>query len=211
MKYIKYPRTPHVPWSPGVQSDDITTNHALLSELLEKHQVVITEKMDGECTTMYTDHIHARSVSSGYHPSRSRVKGIHANIAHLIPSGWRICGENLQAVHSIEYNQLPDWFLAFSVWNEHNQCLDWTSSMDWFELMGLKPVPVLYCGHIDLNQLAAFHKGLLPEQEGYVIRNADYFDYESFDKNTFKWVRPNHVQTDQHWMQSEMIENRVIC
>jgi hypothetical protein len=180
-----------------------------LSSLLENNEVVITEKMDGECTTMYIDHIHARSVSSGYHPSRCRVKSIHASIAHLIPPDWRVCGENLQAVHSIEYHQLPDWFLAFSIWNK-NKCLDWNNSMDWFELLGLKSVPVLYYGHIDLNQLETFHERLLPEQEGYVIRNAGSFDYDHFDQNVFKWVRPNHVQTDQHWMQAEMTENTVI-
>ncbi|MEL7307213.1 MAG: RNA ligase family protein, partial [Pseudomonadota bacterium] len=36
-----------------------------------------------------------------------------------------MCGENLYARHSISYNNLPSYFMAFSVWNELNQCLSW--------------------------------------------------------------------------------------
>ena len=204
---IKYPRTPHVPWSPGINDDDIASNTSVLQDLIDAYPVVITEKMDGECTTMYNDHIHARSLSSGYHPSRTRVRQLHSRISYLIPDCWRICGENMQAVHSIKYDDLPDWFLAFSIWDEQNRCLDWANSMEWFDLLGVKTVPVLYHGILTIDQLTEFHERLLSQQEGYVIRNADSFDYDDFAKNVFKWVRPNHVRTDQHWMNNVMIEN----
>lgn len=35
--------------------------------------------------------------------------------------------------------------------------------------------------------------------EGIVIRNADSFPLEDFSKNVVKYVRKNHVQTDEHW------------
>jgi len=37
-------------------------------------EVVVTEKMDGENTTMYCDNIHARSIDGRHHPSRDWVK-----------------------------------------------------------------------------------------------------------------------------------------
>ena len=62
MDRIKYPRTPHFPWSPGATDDD-----KILQDLsvFDKQPVVITEKMDGENTTIYADgYIHARSLDS---------------------------------------------------------------------------------------------------------------------------------------------------
>ena len=55
---IKYPRTPHLPTSPGLTNDDRIIKDL---SLLERSQVVITEKMDGENTTISRDYIHARS------------------------------------------------------------------------------------------------------------------------------------------------------
>jgi len=65
--WVKYPRTWHVPWSEGMNDDD-----RLLPDMssFEGRSVLVTEKMDGENTTMYRDHIHARRVESGGHPSR---------------------------------------------------------------------------------------------------------------------------------------------
>ncbi|MEI8604633.1 RNA ligase family protein [Pseudoalteromonas sp. B160] len=48
MMRVKYPRTPHLPWSPGATEDDIHQGN--LSCFANK-QVVVTEKMDGENTT----------------------------------------------------------------------------------------------------------------------------------------------------------------
>ena len=55
--YVKYPRTPHLPWSPGATADDRV--HTDLAGL-EGREIVVTEKLDGENTTIYRDHVHAR-------------------------------------------------------------------------------------------------------------------------------------------------------
>ncbi|MFE9924807.1 RNA ligase family protein, partial [Streptomyces sp. NPDC005774] len=47
---VHYPRTPHLPWSPGAASDDIRAGD--LSGLRGR-EVVVTEKLDGENTTLY--------------------------------------------------------------------------------------------------------------------------------------------------------------
>lgn len=75
----KYPRTAHLPWSPGATSDDIYQGN--LSPFAGK-QVVVTEKMDGENTTLYRDFVHARSIDSRFHPSRTWVKALQANQAN---------------------------------------------------------------------------------------------------------------------------------
>lgn len=55
--------------------------------------------------------------SSRYTPSRDWIKALHGQIAHEIPEGWRLCGENLYARHSIAYDALPSYFTLFSIWD----------------------------------------------------------------------------------------------
>lgn len=103
MKRFKYPKTMHFPWSPGLQNDDRMLESA---DVFLGKEVVITEKFDGENTSIYTDHIHARSLDSQNHSSRNWVRAFAAQFQHNIPNNWRICGENMYAMHSIFYNNL---------------------------------------------------------------------------------------------------------
>ena len=201
----KYPRTPHLPWSPGVTSDDVRCVNTIA---FEGKEVVITEKMDGENTTLYNDHCHARSIDSRHHPSRDWVKQFHASIRHDIPDNWRICGENLFAQHSIIYRDLQSYFYGFSLWDEHNRCASWDDTLVWFEMLGITPAPVLYRGLWDENICKALSFDI-QKVEGYVVRTGQAFAFNDFANNMAKWVRPHHVQTNKHWMQAEIIPNQL--
>jgi len=203
MTYIKYPRTPHLAWSPGAASDDV---RIVNTDAFQQREVVVTEKMDGENTSLYWDHIHARSLDSRHHASRDWVKQWHSRIAHEIPKGWRVCGENLYAQHSVIYQQLSSYFYGFSLWNNKNQCLSWAETTEWFGLLDIQAPPVLYQGIWDENTISAISVDA-ETSEGYVVRLADSFAYEDFARKVAKWVRPNHVQTDQHWMFAEIVPN----
>lgn len=207
MKYIKYPRTAHLPWSPGATDDDIRKSG--FPELAGR-EVIVQEKMDGENTSMYNDHIHARSIDSPYHESRTWVGNLHGAIKHDIPEGYRICGENLQAVHSIEYFDLHSYFQVFSIWNRF-ECLSWDDTVDWCELLGLTTVPVLWRGNFDeFEKIHNMFDRLLQGEshEGYVVRLADKFHYDDFTKYVGKFVRPHHVQPEsRHWRSGKMTEN----
>lgn len=202
MKHVKYPRTYHLPNSPGKTSDDKTLKNV---DHFKGQQVVVTLKMDGENTTMYSDHIHARSLDSRNHPSRNWVKALHGNIKKDIPENMRICGENVYAKHSIFYKTLESYFYCFSIW-EDDLCLDWNSTKTYAEMLNLPLVPVIYQGIFDED----IHQYFLPfadEHEGYVVRLEQSFHYNDFNKSVGKYVRSNHVHTDQHWMHSELIVN----
>lgn len=204
---IKYPRTHHLPWSLGVSDDDIR-NQGVAQ--FEDKVVVVTEKMDGENTTMYHDAMHARSIDSNNHPSRDWVKRFHQDIRWNIPEGWRVCGENVFAKHSIAYDDLPSFFLGFSIWDEHNVCLSWNETVEWFELIGIVPVRTLYYGIFDEKIIKELPKTLdLTKVEGYVVRNADSYAYDQFANNVAKFVRKGHVQTDKHWSQEVLQSNRM--
>ncbi len=201
----KYPRTPHLPWSPGATADDKTlTDCGHFSTM----NVVITEKMDGENTTLYRDYFHARSIDGRHHPSRDWVKSAHSTFAHEIPEGWRLCGENLYARHSIPYENLQGYFYLFSIWTDENKCLSWQETEAWAELLGLPMPRVLYRGAWNASVIEPLHTTLdLVHQEGFVVRNTEGFDYGDFGKNVAKWVRKNHVTTDDHWQHQSIIPN----
>lgn len=206
---IKYPRTYHLPWSRSYTDDDrvlMDTEHYI------GKQVVVTEKLDGENTSLYRHTLHARSRDSKDHPSRHWVKGLHGMIQSQIPEGWRLCGENVYAMHSIYYEALPSYFLLFSAWNEHNLCLSWDDTEELAERLGLVTVPVLYRGVWDqkkIHELYTVKSRYGGVQEGYVVRLADAFPYEQFKHAVAKFVRVNHVQTSEHWLSRPIVPNRI--
>lgn len=203
---IKYPRTFHFPWSAGICSDDKVlhdTSH------FEGKEVVVTEKFDGECTTLAPDYVHARSTTYAPHPSRDWVRRFHAEIKHLIPEGWRVCGENLYAKHSLGYNNLRSFFYGFSIW-EGEVALGWDDTIDYFGLIGIEPVRILWRGIYNEDTLKDLAERLDPDtQEGYVVRLAGSFHISEFRVSVAKFVRKNHVQVDEHWMFKTVVANKL--
>lgn len=203
---VKYPRTYHLPWSPGVDKDDRVMPD---TRALEDGEVVATAKMDGECTTLYSDYMHARSTDYEPHPSRSRARAMHARVAHDIPPGWRVCGENLHAAHSIRYANLEAYFMVFSVWDDANECLSWDETAEWAALLGLQTVPVIYRGPWDERALRGLHR---PERdgdpcEGHVVRVAGRLRYRDFRFRVGKYVRAGHVRDHGHWSRRGFVPN----
>lgn len=206
-KYVKYPRTYHLPWSENATKDD-----RILSDTscFEGKEVVVTVKMDGECTTIYNDYVHARSLEYNPHPSRDLVKALQSRIGWEVMDGWRICGENLVAKHSIHYQNLNDFFLVFSLWNDSNVCQPWNDTVEYSRILNLKTVPVLYQGVWDESKIRDLVSDSYggDECEGYVVRLAGEFHYKDFRRSVAKFVRRDHVRTHGHWMRNRMELNK---
>jgi hypothetical protein len=203
----KYPRTFHLPWSRGRTDDD--KNLKNVDHFIGK-EVVVTEKLDGENCSIYRDGVHARSMDSKDHPSRHWVKVLQATIGYQLPNNWRLCGENLFAMHSIYYQELETYFYLFSIWDENDRCLSWDETEEWAEMLELTTAPVLYRGMFDEEKIIELYTKqsvLGGEQEGYVIRLADGFQYDDFKQSVGKFVRKNHVQTDDHWLSKPIVAN----
>ena len=209
-KRIKYPRTFHLPYSLTLSDDDKRlASDSIFSEM----KVAVSEKMDGENTTIYSDgYIHARSLDGCKHPWQHWLKSYVQSWCYHIPTGWRVCGENLYAKHSIEYNfkKEEEFFQIFGIYNENNECLSWIDTIKFAQKFNLCVVPTFYIGIYNKDEiLRCFNQqqddNLMfynNETEGFVIRNYSSFKYEDFSKNVAKYVRANHVQTNQHWTKS---------
>jgi len=200
----KYPRTWHMPFSPGKSNDDKVVSS--LNSFNNK-KIVITEKLDGENTTIYNDYIHARSIDFNYYPSRSFAKRFAASIGHLLKDNERIVCENMYAEHSIHYSNLQHYLYMISLW-EDETCLDWQKTRARAKELNMPTVPVLFTGLYDYNLLIEIINNIMNRDiEGIVMRSYDSFNYEDFNLNVVKWVRKNHVQTDEHWLNKTVIKN----
>jgi len=204
-KYVKYPRTYHLPWSILTKGDRKMHDD---SNLIGK-EVVGTLKMDGENTTMYRDYMHARSLDYTSHESRHYVKGLWANVSYNIDDNMRVCGENLYAKHSIYYLDLKDYFQVFSIWID-NTCVSWHETKELATILGLNTVPVIFMGIYDPD---AIIRAFEPYQhhEGYVVRLAGEFDYRDFRRSVGKFVHPKFKQkvndAHGHWISDRVVPN----
>lgn len=207
----KYPRTPHLPWSPGGTNDDrrlSSVDHLLGREL------VVTEKLDGSNLCMTQDAVYARShAAAPRHPSFDAAKALHATIKDGIDPGLSVFGEWCFAVHSICYERVPaPPFFVFAVRDDVTGVWwGWEEVVLQAEILGLPVPPYVVRGGLRLFVRAAdlerFAGDVLPshrgqsvfggEMEGFVVRLSG--PYDDLATSTAKWVRADHVQTDEHW------------
>lgn len=209
MNKIKYPRTLHLPWSEGIGKDDKIIKS--LDDFIGKY-VVVTEKMDGENTTLYWNgENHARSLDSKNHESRNWIKRFHSERVHLFPENYRVCGENLYAKHSIKYENLKSYFYGFSLW-EDEFCFPWDFTVSCFEGLKIHPVDVIWKGIFDEKSIKDLSKKIDTSKiEGFVLRIEDGFYMNDFTKCVAKFVRKGHVNTDKHWMNSKLEKNEILA
>ena len=207
--YVKHPRTNHLPWSHPDDDDRVIRDMSNL----QTSNVVVTVKMDGEQTSMYRDRVHARSLDPVHGPDHSFVNIVQSRIGYQLPEGWRVCGENLHAEHSIHYRNLKSYFYVFSIWDEKNVCLTWDETVEWAELLDLITVPVLYRGPWNEEKIKACWQPTYDgdEMEGYVARVSGTIPFSLHRVSVAKYVRPsfNRMHGRQVFIPNEITSREV--
>ena len=213
MKYnLKYPRTYHLPFSPGSTKDDKKLKGDWFEYYRDKN-VVFTEKLDGSNTAMNQVDVYERShASPTRHPWSRNLwdpsDGLYWKIKQYIGPNETIYGENLYGVHSIEYNRLDNYWHMFAA-NDGNVWYSWEEVVELAKMLGVPHVPILYNCKLQheeeikeiIDHFMSFESFYSTEagREGIVMRVEDSFCLDDFSHCVCKWVRPNHVQTDEHW------------
>ena len=199
---IKYPRTYHLPWTESATADDKILTPDQVVSYFSGRDVCVSLKMDGENTTIGKNYSHARSVDSGDHWSRHHIKQLAAKLAVDIPEGWRICGENLMATHSIEYKNLSSYFYVFAILDGSTR-LSLSEMIEYCDYTNLDMVPILSQGKFESLDFKNRFGLDFSMDEGYVLSNSGRFHLEDMHKNVAKVVRPCHVQPNSaHWTKS---------
>lgn len=216
----KYNRTFHFPFSPGATSDD---KIAASVEKLIGVPIVLTEKIDGSNTSLEYDGCYARThAGAPTHPSFDMLKVLHASIKHEINPDVQLFGEWCYAKHSIEYSELPGYFLLFNVryLNYTLDLADWASWEEvefWAKEIGVSTVPVLFKGTINSEkELKTLVESFMTQpsacggiREGVVARVQREFKDDDFDTCVLKCVRKNHVNTSAHWLHQVIVKNKL--
>ena len=208
---MKYPRTYHMPFSPGATKDDKKLKDGWF-EYYRGKEIILTEKLDGENTCMTNNGVFARS-----HAAETRSPwsinlwgndGLYWKVKGLIDNGLYIFGENLYGEHSIHYDALKSYFHLFAAYSDIvDEWWEWDDVMFISKVMEIPAVPVLWRGVAQTEE--QIRDLILKEmkkpsaygttKEGIVMRTTSGFSGEDFPNYVCKYVRANHVQTDEHW------------
>ena len=147
----KYPRTYHLPWSPGATSDDKKLSGDWFKNY-EKREIVITEKLDGENTAITNLDCYARSHSSPTRSPWSRnlwddKNGILWKVRSKIGENETVYGENLYGEHSIHYDKLTAFWHIFAV-NDGKDWYSWDDVCTVASILNQPHVPELWRGYV---------------------------------------------------------------
>ena len=203
----KYPSTPHWPQSAKVHRDD-TIHHD--GTIFVGMPVVVTEKIDGGNTCLWNGEVYARSVQTpsgdGWFAMVKKHHGWKTNDPQMADIAFY--GEDVYGIHSIVYDAVSEdqTYRLFAV-RDANVFMPWDEVEAYATDLSVLTAEVLFRGTFDSeDEITEFFRDELPkpsalggEREGFVMRNQDSFKSTEFRTNVCKYVRPNHVQTDQHW------------
>lgn len=215
MESRKYERTYHFPFSPGQTSDDKVQSD-YWQFVSQMKRIVLTEKLDGENNCLNRYGVFARShAAPTVSPWTSRLRERWGQIRNDLGE-LEIFGENLYAVHSIEYTRLEDYFFVFGA-RYLDQWLGWDEVCFYANALDLPVVPVLNISGPPASD-QAFVKVILDladaesqfgsvdaftslkcNREGIVLRDFNGFPTGQLATHVLKYVRKDHVQTSAHW------------
>lgn len=221
--FFRFPHTPHLAWlGQGRPRDDKVFDRNEQTALLAG-PVVVEEKLDGAnlgISLAPDDTVRVQNRGQYLNPPFNGQFGrLPAWLAVKRPALIQNLGQHLilfgewcAAKHSLDYGALPDWFLAFDVFDRNEQKFWSTKRRDELaRTLGVCVVPALMTRATTLSALtdvvlksvSQFRPGPL---EGVVIRRetADWLTLRA------KLVRPDFTQSiTEHWSRRNLEWNAV--
>jgi hypothetical protein len=214
--FVKFPTTPHLALLEEVQVRNDKVLSTSEREAFLRHELIVEEKVDGANLGISFDaggNIRAQNRGTYLHlPGSGQWKHLGGWLApktdrffeHLTDR-YILFGEWCYAKHSVLYDQLPDWFLAFDIYDKSHSAGFYPSTgvTEHFRLLETAQTPFIARGHFtlpDLMQLLA-QSGLSHQPaEGLYVR----IDDGDWLSQRAKLVRPAFIQSmEHHWARSE--------
>lgn len=226
-EFFRFPQIPHIAWLPeGEPRIDKVLSSQEMAAFLQA-DLVVEEKLDGanlgfSLSSEGNLHVQNRGqyLNKPYAVQFARLPdwiSLHGDrlrdvlLQHSL-KGLMLFGEWCAARHSLDYDQLPDWFLLFDVYDRGESRFWSVKRRDALATaLGQATVPLLAQGRFTLPQLTSlissrqsqFRKGPL---EGVVIRrdSPDWCDMRA------KLVRADFTQgINEHWSRRNLQWNRI--
>jgi hypothetical protein len=220
--FHRFPHTPHVVWlGKGQPRDDKVLAPNEVSELLGG-DVAVEEKIDGANLGFSADahgallaqnrgtYLDLEAPQGQWKPLKRWLATRRHALAEALGPDLILFGEWCYAVHSVRYTRLPDWFLAFDVY-ERSTAEFWSADRrnELARQLGIVTVPELGRGRHTVESL----KKLLGRShvtdgpaEGLYVRREEAGRLVA----RAKLVRAEFVQAiDEHWSKRRLEENQL--
>lgn len=222
-EFFRFPRTPHLAWlARSTPREDKVLTPYEADEFLA-HSVIVEEKVDGANVGLSVDEsgilqVQNRGAFLARETSHPQFKPLFRwleprrdALGDALFPDLMLFGEWCYAVHSIRYTTLPDWFLAFDVYDRgHREFWSTARRDDLAHRLDLELVPRLAAGRFDLDGIVQLMGGSRladgPAEGIYVRRDeGDRLVARA------KLVRPEFVQgIEQHWSERRLETNVVV-
>lgn len=236
---LKFPRTAHA-WNLGAATrDDKIASHSDLAQIVGSgREVIVEEKIDGANVGISISRdgllvVQNRShyITHEYHPQFFPLKkwlAKHtAELWDILEPGRHILfGEWMYATHSVKYNRLPDWFIAYDLYDRQSKTFLSRSRIESaLSNTSIPIVPVVYQGAIEnIDQLKALVNGPSffgdMRREGIVIRlcseqQSDSNVDEAVMMETLairmKLVRTDFMPGNERWNRTSKLEVNLLA
>lgn len=220
--FFRFPHTPHLAWlGAGQPRDDKVLAPEEARQLLSG-EVVVEEKVDGANLGISIDesgtlraqnrgkYLDLTGLRDQWKPLKRWLSLHQEQLRSTLGPELILFGEWCYAVHSVRYTRLPDWFLAFDIYDRNAETF-WTVERRnaLSTQLGLATVPQCARGHVDLPALhALMERSELTDApaEGLYIRREGPGQLLA----RAKLVRAAFTQAiDEHWSKRRLEANQL--
>ncbi len=220
MEFFRFPHTPHLVWlGPGRPRGDKVLSPDEARALLGQ-ELTVEEKVDGTNIGFSVDEGGTLKVQSRgaflrretrqpqFKPLFHWLEPRKDALREILSSELMLFGEWCYAVHSVRYTRLPDWFMAFDVYDRRRGEFYSVSQRNALVgRLGIEIVPQLAAGRFDLAGLQSmFARSRLSDSppEGLYLR----FDRDDRLVARAKLVRAEFVESiEEHWSRRMLAAN----
>ena len=212
MQIIKYPKIYRLP------TLNITAKKTLTSKEVKElfdGEVIIEEKIDGSIIGLANTHAQGRGREIRLGENSKQFKFFNSWRSQnqfkidKIPDNTIIYGEWMYAKHNVFYDKLPDFFIAFDVF-DNGKFLDYKRKIKLINDIGFSNSKLLFEGVWNKTTeklidklIGTSHFSTDEIMEGFVIKN--------YKKQLFgKYVRREFMDDlDEHWLRKPLVVNKL--
>lgn len=206
--FVKYPSTPHIQLSEWYAEG----THVILEEKVDGANLGISFSSSGDVILQNRGHLLTEPFRGQWVPLTPWLRITLNAIFDAITDRYIVFGEWCYAVHTVYYDLLPSWFIAFDIYDKKSEgFLSTKRRNSMLESMRIPVVPELSRGIFTATQLSELlnRKSQYSDTdmiEGLYLRK----ESELWLESRMKLVRNNFIQVDElHWRDKPLRFNQV--
>ena len=191
-----------------------------VDDFFRGREVVVEEKLDGSQAAVSWKNgkpfLQGKNSHISDFDKRPQYAGFvqwaYENSAKLeLLHGYLVFGEWLKIRHYIPYDKLPDWFIAFDVYDgKRKKFLNLREKTEFLKSVGLAQSPILYSGQVTMKLIESLTIGKPSafsdsHMEGCIIK--DYREQTMVKFVVHEFI--DGIDEDGHWMRHDAKLNKI--